>query len=130
MGERTLSPQQTLVFEYLYRDAGNYKAFGAGLVRVGGGEDAEARIRAALGAEGTFVAEQCGIPPLYGGLWELSGGPTADDHALHEFVRLRPADDEDRALPELGSLAALVARLRLSALAPDYRLSPHGGLVG
>lgn len=130
MGEPALNLQGTLVFEYLYRDAGNYKAFGEGLVRVGRGEDAEAKVRVALGVEGTFVAEQCGIPPLYAALWELSDGPTEDDHALHEFVRLRPASDADRELPDFGSLAALVERLRDSALEPDFSLSPHGEIAG
>jgi hypothetical protein len=38
-----------------------------------------------------FVAEQIGLPPLYGGLLRWSGGvPTNADHVWHEYAGHRP----------------------------------------
>jgi hypothetical protein len=97
------------VFEYLYRDASNYKAWGEILLSgIPSQGDIEA-LRACLESGEQFVAEQVGIPPIYQELWDLSGGPTSDDHALHEFVTLRAANEDDRkSLPLFGELSSLL----------------------
>lgn len=85
------------LFEYLYRDAGNFKSFGAVALE---GEVSTAKAEAAIAAlqDGElFVAEQLGVPPLYAALHRWSGGPTGDDHCWHEFVAFTPV--EGVALP-------------------------------
>lgn len=79
------------VFEYLYRDASNYKAWGE-LLLSGTPTDGEiAALRERLESGEYFIAEQVGIPAVYEELWKFSDGPTEDDHALHEFVSVRSA---------------------------------------
>lgn len=106
MGEESCS-----VFEYLYRDAANYKAWGAlllrGPIRAG---DVEA-IRGALDGGERFVAEDVGVPPLYERLWAQCGTGYAPDldHLWHEFYDLRPATSEECAqLPVHCELTALI----------------------
>ena len=115
------------MFEYLYRDAGNFKAFGRLLLRGRFSAEVEAALRAAVGGDGFFVAEQVGVPPLYAALWALSTGPCSDDHVFHEFLRLRQAEKEDLRLPVWGELDLLARRLGEACRAPDLAASPHFG---
>jgi hypothetical protein len=72
-----------------------------------------------------FVAEQVGVPAVYKELWELSGGRTSDDHALHEFVGLRAATvSEATALPLFGELTSLLKAFE-AVSKWDYSLSPN-----
>jgi hypothetical protein len=75
-----------LVFEYQYRDAGNFKVQGrlplSGLLS----EEQKLQIIQKFEDNEYFIAEQIGVPPLYGALYELSGGPTDEDHVWHEFT--------------------------------------------
>lgn len=113
------------IFEYLYRDAANYKAWGEILLSGIPSQDDMAAMRARLESGEYFVAEQVGIPVLYKELWDLSGGPTEDDHALHEFVALRVAnEDERKSLPLFGELAGLL-KIFQSVTKWDYSLSPN-----
>lgn len=83
------------VFEYLYRDADNFKAWGA-LLLEGALIDAQVvEMRSKLEGEEFFIAEQIGAPPLYQELWKYSDGPTENDHVWHEFFALRPAEEND-----------------------------------
>jgi hypothetical protein len=117
--------QVCCVLEYLYRDASNYKAFGAILLSGYPSQDEIAALRACLESGEYFVAEQVGIPAIYKELWELSDGPTSDDHALHEFVELRVASEEERTtLPLFGTLSGLLAAFQ-SVRTWDYSLSPN-----
>ena len=85
------------VFEYLYRDADNFKAWGA-LLLNGALTDAQvAEMRSKFESEELFIAEQIGVPPLYQELWAYFGGLTESDHPWHEFFALRPADENDFA---------------------------------
>lgn len=113
------------VFDYLYRDAANYKVWGSLLLSgVPSQEDIEA-LRACMESGEYFVAEQVGIPPLYDELWALSDGPTEDDHALHEFVELRSANPEDtETLPLFGELTKLLKTFQ-GVSRWDYSLSPN-----
>jgi hypothetical protein len=119
------SPQEYCVFEYLYRDASNYKAWGKILLSGIPSQNDMATIRACFESDEYFVAEQVGIPAVYQELWELSGGPNSDDHALHEFVALRVAsEDEIKSLNLFGSLSNLIKMLR-AVTKWDYSLSPN-----
>lgn len=113
------------VFEYLYRDASNYKAWGKLLLSGIPSHSDVSALRACLESETYFVAEQVGIPAVYKELWELSGGRTSDDHALHEFVVLRVATvSESEDLPLFGDLSNLLKRFE-AVIKWDYSLSPN-----
>jgi len=113
------------VFEYLYRDAGNFKTHGA-LLLTGSEPEADASVRECLEWADQFVAEQVGVPSLCRAHWESAGdGPSDLDHAYHEFVRLRPATADELTLPHGGSLQALVGRIRAAKGRWDVRLSPN-----
>ena len=114
------------VFEYMYRDAGNWKTHGA-LLLTGNAEGVREPLRNCLDWEGLFVAEQVGIPSLYDEHFAACGeGPSDLDHAYHEFVDLRPATDEEVVrLPIAGTLDDLVGRTRAAAGHWDVTLSPN-----
>lgn len=114
-----------MVFEYQYRDAGNWKTNGA-LLLTGAPDEAEAAIRSSLEWADQFVAEQVGVPSLCPEHFASTGdGPSELDHAFHEFVGLRKATSVDRALPHGGALATLIERFRAAAGRWDVRLSPN-----
>lgn len=100
------------LFEYLYRDAGNFKAFGAAALCGAAAQGDEQRLRHALLDGEYFVAEQVDLPPLYGQLYEWSDGATAGDHCWHEFVGLRvvSADEVGLNTPRIGFVRAFVDR--------------------
>jgi hypothetical protein len=86
------------VFEYLYRDADNFKAWGALLLK-GALTDAQvAEMRSKFESEEFFIAEQIGVPPLYEELWAYSGDLAESDHPWHEFFAVRPAETNDFAM--------------------------------
>jgi hypothetical protein len=72
-------------FEYRYRDASNYKVSSRILLSGTLTESDRAEITGKLQDGEYFIAEQVGIPSLRQALYELSDGPTDDDHAWHEF---------------------------------------------
>jgi hypothetical protein len=74
-----------LFFEYRYRDASNYKVEGRILLTGNLTKQEQAAIQGKMESGQFFVAEQVGIPPLFEKLFEFGGGPTAEDHAWHEF---------------------------------------------
>ncbi len=121
-------PQECCVLEYLYRDASNYKASGAILLTGYPTQGEIAALRACLESDEYFVVEQVGIPAVYKELWELSGGPTDDDHALHEFGEIRVASVEERnALPLFCSFSNLLATFQ-TVKVWDYSLSPNSDI--
>lgn len=87
------TPNTTL--HYLYRDASNYKKYGA--VTFGGRitPEEEERFRAHLGQEEWFIAEQVNLKNLR----EEWDSHFEDDHIWHEFdsfeATRRPPDQED-----------------------------------
>ncbi len=117
--------KECCVFEYLYRDASNYKAWGRLLLSGIPSQSEIETLRACLESNVYFVAEQVGIPAVYKELWDLSGGRTSDDHALHEFVALRIASvKEGKSLPLFGALSSLL--MMFQAVSKwDYSLSPN-----
>lgn len=86
-----------MVFEYLYRDAGNYKAWGELLLEGDLCEAEIARMTARFDSGEFFIAEQIGIPTLYELFWQqCQGSPSAEyDHVWHQFSDIRPATDAD-----------------------------------
>lgn len=111
-------------FDYLYRDAGNFKAFGTVALqgRVSCGD--QLAIRKRLESGEFFIAEQIGIPPLYEALYKWSKGPTATDHCWHEFVGFREC-----TCPPEGAGFSMPAQQfvdRFTAVTTwDGSLSPH-----
>jgi len=85
------------VFEYLYRDAGNYKAWGSVLLSGRATAEDEAALRSRMDSGAFFVAEKVGVPSLQRELWKWSDGPTEDDHGFHEFHGFREATQDDLA---------------------------------
>ena len=63
-----------LVFEYLYRDAGNYKVFGDIWLTGALSDQERVALVDSLESGEFFVAEQIGVPPLYEELFRESGG--------------------------------------------------------
>lgn len=120
--------RQMSVFEYMYRDAGNFKTVGY-LLLSGADPDADAVIRSCLDWGDQFVAEQIGVPTLCQEHWEsVSDVPSDLDHAFHEFTRLRPARTRDRSLPTWGALETLVGRMQAARHKWDVTLSPNHDL--
>lgn len=119
------APKECCVFEYLYRDTSNYKAWGEILLSGVPSQNDIVALRTCLESNEYFVAEQVDIPAVYKELWDLSGGPTSDDHALHEFVALRAAsEDEIKSLPLFGELSSLLKTFQ-AVTTWDYSLSPN-----
>lgn len=112
------------IFEYLYRDASNYKAWGS-LVLRGGFKLSDLEIlKSKFDAGSYFIAEQLCIPPLYAELWQYSDGPTMNDHVWHEFYSLRLANDEDTSLRVFSTVRRFVDNI---GFINDWKpkLSPH-----
>lgn len=112
------------VFDYLYRDASNYKAWGSLLLEGSATEEDIEVLRVQLDGGEFFIAEQVGVPTLYAELWQLSDGPSDDDHVWHTFHELRPASPEDISKAPWGRVVDLVARFK-SISKWDEQLSPH-----
>ncbi len=120
-----MNNQPHTVFEYMYRDAANYKTSGQCLLEGQCDDALNESIRTCCEVWNQFVAEQVGVPVLYADLYKENGGPTADDMAFHEFEMLRPATLKDLASQQVwGSLDDLVARFR-AVKYWDCTLSPH-----
>ena len=112
------------VFDYCYRDASNYKAWGNLLLQGQPSESDIEDISIRLDSGEFFIAEQLGIPPLYAELWELSGGPSDDDHVWHTFHELRPATAEEMTGSIWGTAKVLIARIN-AVKTWNETLSPH-----
>lgn len=115
------------MFDYLYRDAGNYKAHGRLPLLGGFTEDDMALIERSCEDGRLFIAEQIGVPTLYHQLYEFSGGPTCDDLAFHEVWRFREAEPGDLLMTPWGTVAELVDRFRQVGGEWKLGLSPHSG---
>jgi hypothetical protein len=86
-----------VMFNYLYRDGGNFKAWGT--VVFSNDEtvslsDVEARLRRAFNPDGLFIASQILVPEVF---LYLHDRITRWDHCFHEFhsVDLCSADPDD-----------------------------------
>src|SRR5437899_1199160 len=98
--------------DYLYRDAGNFKAFGTTAVIGGLSEVDRQEIRNRLDGGEYFIAEQVGLPPLHEELYRWSNGATNSDHCWHEFVGFRDVNEPpDKCLHAIEA-KLLVERFR------------------
>jgi hypothetical protein len=110
-----MNPADYSIFTYLYRDAGNYKAWGDLLLAGRLTEDEALLMRQKFDSGENFIAEQLGIPTLYEALWESCkcDGPSESDHVWHEFQEIRPATIEDlRNLNVWGDAKRLAERIK------------------
>ncbi len=112
------------IFEYCYRDAANYKAWGSLLLQGSCSESDIKDLRSHFDAGDFFIAEQLEIPPLYDELWALSGGPTIDDHVWHTFYTLRPAATEETNTRVFGTVENLISKIK-DVKTWNETLSPH-----
>jgi hypothetical protein len=112
------------IFEYLYRDASNYKVWGT-LILQGTSTASDLEVLKSSFESGEFfIAEQLGIPPLYADLWAFSDGPSIDDHVWHSFHALRMATEEDITEPIFGTVEDLISKIgAVKEWEPE--LSPH-----
>jgi hypothetical protein len=76
-------------FEYLYRDASNYKQHGAVVLKGAITEELRKRFVAALDEELYFIADQINIPEVFITFGEDSKD---DDHCWHEFSEFELTD--------------------------------------
>jgi hypothetical protein len=95
-------------FDYLYRDAGNFKSFGTILLRGTATSATRQRIIATMESEEFFIAEQVSLPSLYEKLAVLSGGKTSSDHAWHSFQAFRQPTACEASIPVWGTVAELL----------------------
>ena len=113
-----------VVFDYMYCDASNYKAFGALLLTGGVTEEDRKRFISKLAGREFFIAEQVGVPALYEELREFSDGPTEDDHVWHTFNLFRIPTEKDVGLPVWGPVSDLIKRFEKITFWNEA-LSPH-----
>jgi len=73
-------------FNYMYRDASNYKSWGS-VIFINPGEttlsDIDARLLNVFGNDRLFIASQIRIPEVF---LYLDGDITIDDHCFHEYI--------------------------------------------
>lgn len=110
-------------FDYVYRDAGNFKAFGTVILEGRVSSADQELIRCRLDSREFFIAEQVGVRPLYGELSKWSGGRTTADHCWHEFVGVYPSGEPENP-DDAVSAREFVARFA-AADAWNERLSPQ-----
>ena len=112
------------VFNYCYRDACNYKAWGSFLLQgLASSADIE-DLRHCFDSGEFFIAERVGIPPLYAELWESSNGPSVDDHVWHTFYELKAATTDEINVPVFDTVEHLITKIK-SVETWDETLSPH-----
>ena len=114
------------LFEYLYRDAGNFKAFGCLALEDAMPPGDQQILKSHFPGDGLFIAEQLGVPPLYEELYQWSDGPTPSDHCWHEFAGVKVVDHPDVPTDAYRWGSAKEFLERLSAVSAwDQQLSPH-----
>lgn len=122
-----MTSQGYSIFEYLYRDAGNYKVWGELLLEGELTNEDVSRLTARFDEGELFIAEQIGVPTLYEELWrQCQCEPSEElDYVWHEFSEVRAATSEDLArLSPWGKADALLASVeKLSSW--ELTLSPN-----
>lgn len=96
------------IFEYQYRDGGNFKSCDALLLRGEATTSAIQRLASSLIDSEFFYAEEVSIPPLFEGVTKW--GQSDLDVSWHEFCALRPATPQESIeLKCYGDLDELIA---------------------
>ena len=125
-----MTSQGYSIFEYLYRDAGNYKVWGELLLEGELTNEEVSRLTARFDEGELFIAEQIGVPTLYEELWrQCQCEPSEElDHVWHEFSEVRAATSEDLVrLTPWGVASDLLARVERGD-AWDLALSLNRGI--
>lgn len=107
------------VLEYLYRDAGNFKAWGLVLLEGAMTAEDERALRDCFVDGMYFDATQLGVPSLREELWASSGSSysAALDHGWHELSDVRVASpDEVRKHPLWGNVKKFIAAACFAAM--------------
>lgn len=114
------------IFTYLYRDAGNYKAWGELLLEGTFSCEEIEQIVMKLDSKAYFIAEQIGVPALCQKLWDdCESSFNEDDHVWHEFSEIRAATDDDlECLKPWGTASELLDAIN-KVEAWDQTLSPN-----
>lgn len=114
-----------MTFDYLYRDASNYKVFGS-VCLTGTLTDSERNeLVACLDSGEFFVAEQVSLPPLSPLLFEPGGGPSEADHVWHEFVGFRDDVRQAGSSQVWGTAADLLKAFKNASGNWRQELSPN-----
>ena len=118
------------IFEYLYCDAGNFKARGSVLLAGSMSTVERDAIVSKMESREFFIAEQIGIATLCHVLYETSGGPTSDDHVWHTFEGFREVADLSSYLDETcwGTVREFIQRFD-EVVDWNLLLSPHSNLL-
>lgn len=111
-------------FDYMYRDAGNFKAFGTVILDGLLSEADRQMLRERLEGGEYFIAEQVGVPALYAQLYRWSDGTTRSDHCWHEFIGFRDQESAPNERFPVAEAAAFIGQFR-SVSEWDGSLSPH-----
>lgn len=112
-------------FNYLYRDAGNFKSWNSIIFANPSAmslEEAEEWIRHSFDSYELFIAHQIRIPEVF---LFLKSEPTEDDHCFHEFASIKtttdtPNDMYSRSVAEFVKEVEDVARHGWRAFDPQY----------
>ena len=94
-------PTENTRFNYSYRDASNYKAWGSVVFRSGIDGALSARLSTTLESAEFFIADQIRLPEVFLADWPLD----LDDHCWHAFSDTEltndaPDDAHDRTIEE------------------------------
>jgi hypothetical protein len=111
-------------FDYMYRDAGNFKACGTIILKGYLSATDRKSILGRLDTGEFFVAEQVGVPTLYEELYQWSAGPTVSDHCWHSFIGFRKLSSAPEQGIPLIDVASFVSRFK-AVTEWDGSLSPH-----
>lgn len=108
-------------FDYLYRDAGNYKVFGSVFLTGHLTPSQLNELRACLIDNEFFVAPEIPVPNLDDQLLALSDGPTEDDHMWHTFLGVRRVEELPKDAQLWGSATELLEAFRAFKAKADSR---------
>lgn len=93
---QSASGQASTLFNYVYRDAGNFKSRGSVLLSGRLSPSERELIQGKMESGEFFIAEQIGVIPLYAALYQYSGGMTDEDHVWHCFEEFQDVCEGDQ----------------------------------
>lgn len=115
-------------FNYLYRDAGNYKSMGEVIFANPQSlslEEIDVRLRKAFDQEFGFIADQIAVGEVF--LYSGNGDLTADDHCFHEFESVEftqnePTDSLNRQIEDFVAQVEKESRAGWRAYDPAEKI--------
>jgi len=118
------------IVDYLYRDAGNNKAFGQVALEGAVTHEEERLIRSKMPDDQLFIAEQIGLRSLCVELEKWSNGLTDEDHCWHELGGFNAVSDlaQIDGVTRWGAASDFADRFRAlgrwdETLSPNYFLA-------